>query len=187
MTAIKLQSSTSKNVKGSVDIRDCDDNKEALMVAKPGSKCCPVEAFKLYLSKMVAVYDWNGTDFFLRPKQQVGPNGIWYTKQAVGINTLGPLMKTISAKANLSKPYTVQYIRRTVYSTWKTKRHYNGGHEWTIDIALDGTGSETLSVGIRSAAQSEVLLTREPTTSASTKKMRIIADGDPNVVQFVFE
>uniref|UniRef100_A0A1I8FV66 Reverse transcriptase domain-containing protein n=1 Tax=Macrostomum lignano TaxID=282301 RepID=A0A1I8FV66_9PLAT len=104
MTAIKLQSSTSKNVKGSVDIRDCDDNKEALMVAKPGSKCCPVAAFKMYLSKIVAVPDWNCTDFFVRPNQQVGPNGIWYTKQAVGINTLGPLMKTISAKANLSKP-----------------------------------------------------------------------------------
>uniref|UniRef100_A0A1I8J247 Reverse transcriptase domain-containing protein n=1 Tax=Macrostomum lignano TaxID=282301 RepID=A0A1I8J247_9PLAT len=138
MTAIKLQSSTSKNVKGSVDIRDCDDNKEALMVAKPGSKCCPVAAFKMYLSKIVAVPDWNGTDFFVRPNQQVGPNGIWYTKQAVGINTLGPLMKTISAKANLSKPYTGHCVRATVV----TELHEAG---YAVETIAKVTGNKAIA------------------------------------------
>uniref|UniRef100_A0A1I8GLR6 ANK_REP_REGION domain-containing protein n=1 Tax=Macrostomum lignano TaxID=282301 RepID=A0A1I8GLR6_9PLAT len=48
--AIELQGSTSKNVKGSSDMRLCDDNKQALMVAKPETRHCPVQAFQLYLS-----------------------------------------------------------------------------------------------------------------------------------------
>jgi hypothetical protein len=41
-------------------------------------------------------------------------NGQWYTKQAMGVNTLSSLMKTIAESAGLSKPYTGHCVRATV-------------------------------------------------------------------------
>ncbi|PAA67526.1 hypothetical protein BOX15_Mlig005367g7 [Macrostomum lignano] len=249
--AIELQGSTSKNVKGSSDMRLCDDNKQALMVAKPESRHCPVQAFQLYLSKITAVPGWNQEDFFLRPKPRVNADGIWYTKVPVGINTLGPLLKKISSNANLSKLYTPHCVRPTVVTELheagfsvekiaKVTGHKNSasveryirrgkkrdsimaGMSDQLTVALAGTmpaPSSTLSEAPARAvattdpcalsdAPTRAVATTDPCGSASmstvkkslvveestttlvaapTKRMKILANGETNVVQFIFE
>uniref|UniRef100_A0A1I8J2G2 Phage_integrase domain-containing protein n=1 Tax=Macrostomum lignano TaxID=282301 RepID=A0A1I8J2G2_9PLAT len=111
--------------------------------------------------------DWNCTDFFVRPNQQVGPNGIWYTKQAVGINTLGPLMKTISAKANLSKPYTGHCVRATVV----TELHEAGYAVETIAKVTGNKSSTSVERYIRRGKRRDTIMT------GMSEQLSIALDG----------
>lgn len=69
-----------------------------------------MRSLKFYLSKLHPDSD----DFFQRPKKLVDKNvSVWYSKQAVGRNTIGTFMSTISAKAGLKTRYTNHCIRAT--------------------------------------------------------------------------
>lgn len=71
---------------------------------------CPVRSLKFYLSKLHPDSD----AFFQRPKILHDKNvAIWYCKQAVGRNSIGNYMSTISVKAGLKTRYTNHCIRAT--------------------------------------------------------------------------
>uniref|UniRef100_A0A1I8IC34 Uncharacterized protein n=1 Tax=Macrostomum lignano TaxID=282301 RepID=A0A1I8IC34_9PLAT len=90
-----------------MDMKKSDDNKQlAIMVELADWKSCPFEAFR-----QKQVPGWNGSDFFRRPRPRVGSDGLWYTEQAIGINTLGPMLKRISASAETSTSVE-RYIRQ---------------------------------------------------------------------------
>uniref|UniRef100_A0A1I8J0I9 Integrase n=1 Tax=Macrostomum lignano TaxID=282301 RepID=A0A1I8J0I9_9PLAT len=50
----------------------------------------------------------------MRLRPRVDSEGLWYTKKATDINTLGPMLKRISASAELSRPYLAHCLRPTV-------------------------------------------------------------------------
>ena len=69
------------------------------------SSLCPVASFKMYMDLL----NPDSTAFLQYPnKKKTG-----FTKEVVGKNTLGNMMKEISEKANLSKIYTNHQIRKT--------------------------------------------------------------------------
>ena len=75
-----------------------------------GEEQCPVKAFKLYLSKLHPLCPW----FYQQPKKNIYPTStLWYNKIPLGHNTIGNMMKEISAAANLSQIYTNHSIRAT--------------------------------------------------------------------------
>ena len=62
------------------------------------SPLCPVNSFKMYLNLL----NPDSTAFFQYPnKKKTG-----FTKEVIGKNPLGDMMKEISTKAKLSKTYT---------------------------------------------------------------------------------
>ena len=74
-----------------------------------GTKYCPVNVFKLYLS----VLNPRCESLFERPKINAPDGGPWNDGQAVGVITLGSMMKNISIDAELSNIYTNHCIRAT--------------------------------------------------------------------------
>ena len=89
--------------------RENADTEEGEYVLATGTKYCPVNAFKLYLS----VLNPRCESLFQRPKTNAPDSGPWYDAQAVGVNTLGSMMKNISIDAQLSNIYTNHCIRAT--------------------------------------------------------------------------
>ena len=82
-----------------------EEEKQANMYAQPGDPKCPVESYKLYISKLNPSHN----ALFQRPKKNKNFNKSdqwWYDNVAVGANTLGAFMKTISKCASLSQEYT---------------------------------------------------------------------------------
>ena len=88
-----------------------EEEKKARMYAQPGDPMCPLESLKLYMSKL----NLNNDTFFQRPKRNnfIQNDPIWYENSAVGTNTIGSFMKTISQRASLSQNYTNHGIRAT--------------------------------------------------------------------------
>jgi hypothetical protein len=82
-----------------------------VMVEEPGADTCPVYSFELYLQKLHPDCD----AFFQTPRADKMniKEPIWYKKSAVGVNTLGKMMKVISVKAQLSQEYTNHCCRGT--------------------------------------------------------------------------
>jgi len=79
-----------------------------------GDPTCPVESFKFYLGKLRPELDalWQcPLDSFL------DGNGAWYSKAALGRNTLASMMPDISRVAGLSQRYTNHCIRATSIQT----------------------------------------------------------------------
>lgn len=71
---------------------------------------CPIKSLKLYISKLNPQND----AFYQKPKARKYHNSAtWYENKALGKNTLGQMMKTISEAANLSKIYTNHCLRVT--------------------------------------------------------------------------
>ena len=69
------------------------------------SPLCPVSSFKMYLDLL----NPESTAFFQHPnKAKTG-----YTREVIGKNPLGDMMKQISKKAKLSRSYTNHQIRKT--------------------------------------------------------------------------
>ena len=92
-----------------------DDEKSSggCMYEEPQSpRCPPVRAFQNYLDKLNPACEW----LWQRPKRidKVTPDSKpWYDNIPLGKNQLGAMMKTLSAKANLSKTYTNHCFRAT--------------------------------------------------------------------------
>ena len=76
-----------------------------------GEEQCPVRAFKLYLSKLHPLCPW----FYQQPKRNIDPSKatLWYNNVPLGHNTIGNMMRDISAAAKLSQTYTNHSIRAT--------------------------------------------------------------------------
>ena len=83
----------------------------AFMPENRDDKLCPVRSFKMYLSHLHLENDhmWQMPNYNLRDKS----SNVWYTKSHLGKNKLGPFMKDISVKCQLSKIYTNHCIRVT--------------------------------------------------------------------------
>ena len=80
-------------------------NDHHVITAIPDNPLCPVESFKRYMSLLNP--DINA--FFQHPdKKKTG-----FTKEPIGKNSLGQLMKEISKDAQLSREYTNHQIRKT--------------------------------------------------------------------------
>ena len=101
----------SKNTKGSVDEKYYSCCKQSRIYAEDQKCTCPVEAIKLYLSKIPP----NVEDLFPMPKRRWNfQDRYWYAeKQVLGKNQLGTKMSTISSDAKLSTIYTNHCIRAT--------------------------------------------------------------------------
>ena len=75
-----------------------------------GGESCPVASYRKYISKLNPKCEC----LYQRPKGVVSEDDlIWYDNAPVGHNTLGGMMKAISASAELSKSYTNHSIRAT--------------------------------------------------------------------------
>ena len=103
-----------KNVKPSTNRRHFESIKSIVMYSLPDNPSkCPVEAIKLYLTKL------QSNALFPKP---ISSNRMWYSnKQNLGKNTLNDLMKKISSEARLSKIYTNHSIRATVVTEMADK------------------------------------------------------------------
>ena len=71
----------------------------------PGSPLCPVQSFKMYLDLL----NPDSTAFFQYPNKRKTA----FTKEVIGKNPLGDMMKEISTQAKLSRSYTNHQIRKT--------------------------------------------------------------------------
>jgi hypothetical protein len=76
-----------------------------------GNPRCPVASLSLYLSKLHP----DNEAFFQRSATKMPDDNSspWYTKQALGHNTIGKMMLKISEQAHLSKMYTNHCVRAT--------------------------------------------------------------------------
>ena len=98
---------TTKNMQGGYKQRDQDysDNRVS------GEA---VEMFEFYLSKLHPELD----RLFQYPLPAfTGNNQTWFSKHAIGKNTLANMMQRISKKANLSKNYTCHCVRASTITT----------------------------------------------------------------------
>lgn len=99
-----------------------------------GSATCPVQIFKLYISKLNPNMQW----LWQRPKRKIkDPFGPWYDAIPLGKDPLNGAMKKISERANLANHYTNHCIRATVVSTLD-----DGGFEARHIMAQTGHKSE---------------------------------------------
>ena len=80
-------------------------NDHHIITAIPNSPLCPVETFKRYMDLLHP----QNKAFFQKPNKTKTA----FTKEVLGKNTLGEMMKVISTVANLSKTYTNHQIRKT--------------------------------------------------------------------------
>lgn len=115
-----------KNVRSTLNKRNYENIKDIVMYAKPEKKDeCPVEAIRLYLSKIPD----NCTCLFPKPlqksKMESGgweSNATWYSDtQVVGKHLLNDAMKIISREADLNAIYTNHCVRATVVSEMFSK------------------------------------------------------------------
>ena len=93
----------------------------------------------LSLEKYMSKLNGNNDSFWQRPRDNVTVNdNIWYRNSAVGHNTLGKFMKTISVDAGLSQLYTNHYIRASCITVLD-----DGGVEARHIMNVSGHKSET--------------------------------------------
>ena len=92
------------------DFRDVTPN----MFAQPNSDYCPVKFFKVYVAKRPEELRSDpDSRFYLRPLPTPTENDVWYSRQPLGKNKLGIIMKTMVLTAEL-------YGRKVNHSTRKT-------------------------------------------------------------------
>ena len=121
--------------------RGIDDNEESQqgrMYETPQSSLCPISSFETYLNRLNPSCD----AFWQRPKksfQSIGSGRvIGYDKIAVGKNTLGDKLKTISMEAECSQVYTNHCLRATTITTLDSE-----GFEARHIMGVSGHKSET--------------------------------------------
>ena len=101
-----------KNVKSSLSKKDFCDKKDTRVYAIEDKRKCPVQAFKLYMSRLPQ----STHDNTLFPK----PVNAGFSKLAVlGKETLGNFMKDLSKECKLSQSYTNHCIRVTTVNVMK--------------------------------------------------------------------
>ena len=83
-------------------------NEQAILLSQPENARCPVNSFKLYLSKLTEI-----DALFQAPNDKYLSQGKWYKKLPVGENTIAKFMSEISKNASLSKKYTNHCMRGT--------------------------------------------------------------------------
>ena len=80
-------------------------NDHQIITEQPGNDLCSVKSFK----KCISLLHPDITAFFQYPNKSKKS----FTRECVGKNSLGTMMKTIPKQANLSKTYTNHSIRKT--------------------------------------------------------------------------
>ena len=141
-----------KNHKENADPNDTVG--EGSMYEHAGNPDCPVKSFEKYISKL------NPCNNCLcqRPQDSFDPeDAVWYGNQALGENTLGTMMSTISQRAKLSKRYTNHSIRATCITR------------------LDDAGFESRKLMRISGHRSEMSL-KSYSSRLSVQDKRIISD-----------
>lgn len=88
-----------------------DPTTQARMYSNPqDSASCPVSSFNNYMSLLHPAQ----SALWQRPKKKGWElSDTWYENRALGVNTIGTMMSTISESANLSRRYTNHCIRAT--------------------------------------------------------------------------
>ena len=82
--------------------------------AQPNSDYCPDNISKLYVAKRPEELRSDpDSRFYLRPLPKPTENDVWYSRQPLGKNKLGTMMKTMTLAADL-------YGRKVNHSTRKT-------------------------------------------------------------------
>ena len=91
-------------------------NDNPIILSQPGNHKCPVNSFKLYMSKLTKI-----EAFFQQPNPYFknAKCDKWYKEQAVGIGTIGKFLSEISKIAEISYIYTNHCINGTTASTMK--------------------------------------------------------------------
>ena len=96
-----------------------ESNEEPILLAQPGDPRCPVNSFKLYLSKLSSI-----DDLFQTPNPCFKiPNDIWYKATPCGVNTIGNFMKQISQRSGPLHIYTNHCVRGTTATAIKCAGH----------------------------------------------------------------
>ena len=93
-----------------------ESNPKPIVLLQPGNPMCPVNTYKLYISKLYPKCDaffQNTNQYYRLPKDK------WYKNMPADINTIGNFLKTISELAGLSYIYTNHCIRGTTVSAMK--------------------------------------------------------------------
>ncbi|XP_023819623.1 uncharacterized protein LOC111948906 [Oryzias latipes] len=85
-------------------------NLRGFMFARPGDPLCPIQSFKKYISKCPP----DAKSFYLHPKRSVTAAAeVWYSREPMGVNYLGAMLKKISEEVGLSQIYTNHSLRST--------------------------------------------------------------------------
>ena len=181
--------------------------KQAIMTATPDNPSkCPVEALKIYLSKLPTQCLWP------KPRKNWSDEHFFSDKQVLGKNTLMGMMKDISKRARLSCIYSNHSIRSTVVTNLQEKNHsvedcqlvtgqkrkesverYLKRKSFSQKQQISNSLTESLRGSFVEPSTSltvDILSERSETinfTAPVQKKMKIIADGDNNKVQIIFE
>ena len=119
-----MSTESTKNIQGGNKQSD-QDYSDTRMYEVEGSRMCPVQAFELYSSKLHP----ENLFLFQKAKKNFSLDSLtWYTKEILGKNTIGDMMKNISKKAGLGKTYTNHCVRATTV----TSLYQNGVDAQTI-------------------------------------------------------
>lgn len=100
-----------KNVK----VGDVKTSRQIIMTEISNKDYCPVEAVKLYLSKLP------GNTLFPKCRVKWDATSWFCENQVLGKNVLNGMMKAISKRAELNREYTNHCIRSTVVTTLKRR------------------------------------------------------------------
>lgn len=73
----------------------------------------PVAAVEMYLSKLHP----DSPVLFQRPRNVFDKDGVWFTREVLGKNTLARIMQSISHKAGLNEIYTCHCVRASTVTT----------------------------------------------------------------------
>ena len=101
---------------------------------------CYVRLHKLYISKLSP--DSPSNSFYFKPLQKFSFDGVWYSKQPIGHNTLTKMMTNLCSKAGISGFKTNHSLRATAAS----RLYHNGIDEQLI---MERTGHKSID-GVRS-------------------------------------
>ena len=129
--------------------RENNEAEEGGVILATGKESCPVKSFKKYVSLLNPKVE----EFFQRPKVSSPESGPWYDAQVLGINSLGSMMRNISADASLSESYTNHCIRATSVTILD-----QCGFQARHIMSLSGHRSES---SIRSYARTGVAMKRK--------------------------
>jgi integrase len=129
---VQLRDHFTKNHRG--DTND-DESQGGRLYPVLGHRLCPIATLQKYL----AVLNPENECFWQRPKLGVSENQtVWYDNIAVGQNTLGAKLKTLSQELELSKMYTNHCLRATTITLLD-----ENGFEARHIMSLSGHKSES--------------------------------------------
>ena len=103
---------STKNHTGGLD--GSEDHADGKIFSSPGSKRCPVQTIKSYLSHLNPEVD----SLFQRPKEEslrFNPHkdSVWFEKKVLGHNTLENMLKNMSHRAGIQPYFTNHSLRAT--------------------------------------------------------------------------